>query len=326
MARRVLRTIGSSPAATKPGTRMSDCIPPGQLFGRLRLVYTAGTFSVQNHRQWTVAMRIPHDPVPQPSALRQVFMLCGSFVCLFVVSTAFGQAADSAPAAAKEASSFLNVRDMLAAGGTIGYLIMFLSFIMVALIIDNAIQIRRSLFIPPGLAEEIHQCLSAKKIGEGLKISNQHPGFLGRLLHAGLEEAGTGNYSLVEKAMEDSAAEQSARYHRRIEHLSVISTLAPMLGLMGTVWGMIIAFMEFELKANPQISELAPGVYKALITTLQGLGVAIPATGALAFFRSRVEELSTESTLLAGHVFSDYRRALLARRHHRSVSESSESP
>jgi biopolymer transport protein ExbB len=144
-------------------------------------------------------------------------------------------------------------------------------------------------------------------------------------LHAGLEEAGTGNYATVEKAIEDSAAEQTARSFRRIEHLAVISTLAPMLGLMGTVWGMIIAFMEFELKANPQISELAPGVYKALITTLQGLGVAIPATGALAFFRSRVEELSTESTLLAGHVFSDYRRAIMARRHNRTINDSTES-
>jgi biopolymer transport protein ExbB len=247
------------------------------------------------------------------------------FLCLFVVSTAFGQAADAAPAAAKEASSFLNVRDMLAAGGTIGYVIMFLSFIMVALIIDNAIQVRRSLFIPPGLAEEIHQCLSSRKFSEGLKVCELHPGFLGRLLHAGLEEAGTGNYATVEKAIEDSAAEQTARSFRRIEHLAVISTLAPMLGLMGTVWGMIIAFMEFELKANPQISELAPGVYKALITTLQGLGVAIPATGALAFFRSRVEELSTESTLLAGHVFSDYRRAIMARRHNRTINDSTES-
>ena len=82
-------------------------------------------------------MRIPHNSVPQPSAFRQGLMLCGMFLCLFVASTAFGQAADAAPAAAKDASSFLNVRDMLAAGGTIGYVIMFLSFIMVALIIDN---------------------------------------------------------------------------------------------------------------------------------------------------------------------------------------------
>lgn len=64
-----------------------------------------------------------------------------------------------------------------------------------------------------------------------------------------------------------------------------------MLGLLGTVWGMILAFMEFEQKANPQVSELAPGIYKALVTTLQGLCVAIPALAAFAHFRNRIDQL-----------------------------------
>jgi len=114
--------------------------------------------------------------------------------------------------------------------------------------------------------------------------------------------------------MEDTAAEQTAKISRRVEYLSVISTLAPMLGLMGTVWGMILAFMEFEQKANPQISELAPGIYKALVTTLQGLAVAIPSIGALAFFRRRIDDLAMESTLMAGQIFADQRRTMQKRR------------
>lgn len=213
----------------------------------------------------------------------------------------------------RQNKSFLSVREMLAAGGTIGYVIMFLSFLMVALIVDACINLRKSTFMPPGLAEEIHQLLGAGKFQEAQAVCQKHPGFLSRVLNAGLEEVPTGSYAAVEKAMEDAAVEQSARCSRRIEYLSVISTLAPMLGLMGTVWGMIVAFMEFELKANPQISELAPGIYKALVTTLQGLGVAIPAIGALAVFRSRIEDLTSESTLLAAHVFSDFRRGLMHR-------------
>ena len=84
---------------------------------------------------------------------------------------------------------------------------------------------------------------------------------------------------------------------------------------------MILAFMEFETKANPQISELAPGVYKALVTTLQGLGVAIPATAALAFFRSRVEELSMEATMVVSHIFADFRRTTQLRKKTRSSSD-----
>jgi biopolymer transport protein ExbB len=267
-------------------------------------------------------MRIPEPQRPVRSHLRQILFCCGIVLSALTVTAVLGQEAGTSPAADPNVRSFLNVRDMLAAGGMIGYVIMFLSFIMVALIIDYVMHMSRSAFMPPGLAEEIHRCLAEKKFSEGLQLCEKHQGFLSRVLHAGLEEVGTGNYSTVEKAMEDAAVEQSSRCFRRIEHLSVISTLAPMLGLMGTVWGMIIAFMEFELKANPQISELAPGVYKALITTLQGLGVAIPATGALAFFRSRVDELSTESTLLAAHVFSDFRRAAQLRKRSRSSADS----
>jgi biopolymer transport protein ExbB len=210
--------------------------------------------------------------------------------------------------------SILTVREFFAAGGAIGYVIVLFSILMTAIIIDAAIGLRRSLFMPPGLAEEVHRCLAEHKAQEIRTVCRAHPSFLSTVLLAGVDELSAGQWPPVEKAMEDTAAEQTARISRRIEYLSVISTLAPMLGLMGTVWGMILAFMEFEQKANPQISELAPGIYKALVTTLQGLAVAIPCIEALAFFRRRIDDLAMESTLLAGQVFSDHRRSLQKRR------------
>lgn len=212
-----------------------------------------------------------------------------------------------------EQRSFLNLRDMLAAGGTIGYIIVLMSFLMVALIIDQFMTVRRVSLMPPGLAEEVHQCLAERRIDDAKKLCQKHPGYLSRVLYSGLDEVGLG-YSSIEKAMEDAAVEQSARLFRRAEFLSVISALAPMLGLMGTVWGMILAFMEFEQKANPQVSELAPGIYRALVTTLQGLGVAIPSLAAFSFFRNRIDELSAETALLAEHVFADYRRSIMTRK------------
>lgn len=211
------------------------------------------------------------------------------------------------------APSGLSLQGMLKAGGAVGYLIVLMSLIMVALIADHIMNIRRSTLMPPGLAEEVHRCLGERNIDEAKKLCEEHPGFLSRLLAAGLDETG-GGYHAVEKAMEDAAVEQSARLFRRIEYLSVLGTIAPMLGLMGTVWGMITAFMEFEQKANPQVSELAPGIYRALVTTLLGLGVAVPALAAFAIFRNRVDELAAESTLLAEHVFADYRRQSQTRR------------
>ena len=221
-----------------------------------------------------------------------------------------------ADAALQNQTRSLELTEMLRAGGAVGYLIVLLSLIMVALIADHIMNIRRSTIMPPGLAEEVHRCLAERQIDEAKQQCDQHPGFLSRVLHAGLEETGI-SYNAAEKAMEDAAVEQSARLFRRIEYLSVIGTIAPMLGLMGTVWGMIQAFLEFEQKANPQVSELAPGIYRALITTLLGLGVAVPSLSAFAIFRNRIDELAAEATLLAEHVFADYRRALQKRRKNR---------
>ncbi|MCH2201965.1 MAG: MotA/TolQ/ExbB proton channel family protein [Fuerstiella sp.] len=204
-------------------------------------------------------------------------------------------------------ASPLQLTELIRAGGGIGYLIGVLSLVMVALIIDHLLNIRRSTLMPPGLAEEVHRLIGERNIEGAKQACDEHPGFLSRLLTAGLDEVGVG-YATIEKSMEDAAVEQSARLFRRIEYLSVIGTIVPMLGLMGTVWGMIQAFVEFELKANPQVSELAPGIYRALVTTLLGLGVAVPSLSAFAIFRNRIDELSAESTLLAEHVFADFRR------------------
>ena len=71
---------------------------------------------------------------------------------------------------------------------------------------------------------------------------------------------------------------------------------------------MITAFMEFEAKANPAVSELAPGIYRALVTTMLGLTVAVPAFASFAIFRNRIDELVAEASLTAEHVFADFRR------------------
>ena len=167
----------------------------------------------------------------------------------------------------------MSLGQLFEAGGTIGYIITGLSVLAVALVVEHLFSLRSNALIPPGLAEDIHGHLALRHFDEARQQCQLQPSFLAYVLAAGLSEADLG-YVAVEKSLEDAAAEQAARLYRKIEYLSVIGTIAPMLGLLGTVWGMILAFMEFEQKANPQVSELAPGIYKALVTTLQGLCVA----------------------------------------------------
>lgn len=219
-------------------------------------------------------------------------------------------AADPAPAGSV-AGKVMSLSELFEAGGTIGYIITGLSFVMVALIVEHLLSLRHNALIPPGLADSIHHHLTLRHFEEARQQCQFHPSFLAYVLAAGLRETDL-DYSAVEKSLEDAAVEQSARLYRKIEYLSVIGTIAPMLGLLGTVWGMILAFMEFEQKANPQVSELAPGIYKALVTTLQGLCVAIPALAAFAHFRNRIDQLVADGALTAEAVFADYKRSAIS--------------
>lgn len=215
------------------------------------------------------------------------------------------------PQAGSVAGKVMSLSELFEAGGTIGYIITGLSFVMVALIVEHLLSLRHNALIPPGLADSIHHHLTLRHFEEARQQCQFHPSFLAYVLAAGLRETDL-DYSAVEKSLEDAAVEQSARLYRKIEYLSVIGTISPMLGLLGTVWGMILAFMEFEQKANPQVSELAPGIYKALVTTLQGLCVAIPALAAFAHFRNRIDQLVADGALTAEAVFADYKRSAIS--------------
>ena len=201
----------------------------------------------------------------------------------------------------------MTLRQLLRAGGSIGLVILGLSMAMVALIVEHLLTIRRGSLMPDGLAESVAAMVATGRFAEADQLCREQPSFLGAVLAEGLAEAPLG-YRAVEKSMEDASAERAARLFRKIEYLSVIGTLATMLGLLGTVWGMIVAFQEFATKLNPPVSELAPGIYQALVTTLMGLGVAVPALAAFAIFRNRIDELVAEASLRAEHAWAGFKR------------------
>ena len=198
-------------------------------------------------------------------------------------------------------------------GGAIGLVIWGLSLVTLAVIIELCLAVRRRNIAPDALLRGVRDCCSAKQYRSALDLTGKNPSFVARVIHASLREAPHG-YAAMERAMEEAGEIHATRIVRRVEWLNLIGNIAPMLGLLGTVWGMIIAFMEFEVKANPAPSELAPGIYKALVTTLQGLCVAIPALAAYAILRNRTDELVAETSLAAEHAFSVYKRGGLKRK------------
>ena len=198
-------------------------------------------------------------------------------------------------------------------GGIVGavmiLILLLLSVTAAYLIFDHLMTIRRKDLMPEGLGEQVRQSLLSGDVKGAQDACNARPSFLGFVLMHGISELEFG-WTSVEKSLEDALAEQSARLFRKIEYLSVIGNIAPMVGLLGTVIGMIVAFQSVAATQAPTASapQLATGIYQALVTTVGGLIVAIPSIGAFAIFRNRIDQFVAEAAYLAQHVFAPLRR------------------
>jgi len=187
-------------------------------------------------------------------------------------------------------------------------LLILLSVYSAYLIVDHFLTIRRTDLMPEGLADMVRQCLITSDIRGAQQACKENPSFLSFVLMHGIAELEFG-WNAVEKSVEDALAEQSARLFRKIEYLSVIGNIAPMIGLLGTVIGMIIAFQNVaSTQGTASAPQLAEGIYQALVTTVGGLIVAIPSIGAFAVFRNRIDQFVAEAAYITQHVFAPLRR------------------
>src|SRR5579864_3158010 len=153
--------------------------------------------------------------------------------------------ADDAPAGWRpRLQGNLDVKQLIEAGGIVGILLCSMSIATFALTLEHLVSLRRNAVNPRKLAEQAHQLMQQRQFQIAAKLCRDDGSLLGFVLAAGLSEVGNG-YAVIEKAMEDACAQYSARLYRKIDYLSVIGTLSPMIGLVGTVWGMMIAFSEF---------------------------------------------------------------------------------
>jgi biopolymer transport protein ExbB len=215
----------------------------------------------------------------------------------------------AAEAAAKKPLAFFQI---VFSGGPLGIANMLaliaLSLTAAALAFDNVMLVRKSQVIPPGLSEDVRRLVSDGQIQQAAAQCKQQPSFLSFVVQRGLAEIDSG-WAEIEKALEDATAEQAARLFRRIEYLSVIGNIAPMVGLLGTVTGMLLAFKQVaDTEGSAGAAQLADGIYQALVTTVVGLLIAIPSLGAFALLRSRVDQLVAEAAYAALHALSPLKR------------------
>ncbi len=217
--------------------------------------------------------------------------------------------ATSSAADTPQETGFLEI---VLSGGIVGALIMILllalSLTAAYLVFEQAMTIRKKEIMPPELGDTVRDLLLAGKVQDAERACRERPSFLSFVLLSGISEL-DGGWTAVEKALEDATAEQSARLFRKIEYLAVIGNIAPMVGLLGTVVGMIFAFQQVaSTQGAAGAGDLAEGIYQALVTTVGGLLIAIPSLGAFAVLRNWVYELVAEAAYVAQQVFTPLKR------------------
>jgi len=176
------------------------------------------------------------------------------------------------------------------------YILIFLtlSFILVALFIMNVLSARREYVCPQHLVEGFEAHLDEKEYQEAYELSKTDESFLGNVLSAGLAKL-SNSYPHAVAAMEEVGSEENMKLDHRLSYLALIGTIAPMIGLFGTVHGMINSFYTIANGGGtPDPNKLAEGISTALLTTLIGLAIAIPAILAYNILRNRVQKLVLE--------------------------------
>jgi len=182
------------------------------------------------------------------------------------------------------------VFELLKAGGILMVPILACSIIALAIILERFYTLRQSRVTPQHTINELWRWIKKKELnGRKLKaLQGSSP--MGRILAGGLMNAKHGR-EIMKESIEHEASQVIHDLERFLNPLGTVATIAPLLGLLGTVIGMIKVFAEIQLAGVGNAGNLAGGISEALITTASGLSVAIPALICHRYFIRRVDEL-----------------------------------
>jgi biopolymer transport protein ExbB len=186
------------------------------------------------------------------------------------------------------------------ASGPIGGFLLLLSIYFTALVIRLFMEFRVSEAVPAPLVEKLEAAIRDKKFQDAYDVCKDNDSFLARLVRTGIANLPAGRAEAKE-AMQLVTEEMVTTLEMKISYLAIIGTLGPMIGLVGTIWGMILSFQEIATAggAQPRPEKVAEGISTALFITLEGVSLAVPAIFFFAFFRNRIAQMTMETTRVA---------------------------
>jgi biopolymer transport protein ExbB len=163
--------------------------------------------------------------------------------------------------------------------------------------------------VPSGLVADFDKLLEAKQYQQAYDLAKTDESFLGRVLAAGMAKISQG-YDAAVASMQDIGEEENMRVEHRLSYLALIGSVAPMIGLLGTVSGMIESFRVIANTTTgaPDPQSLAEGVATALFTTLVGLLLAVPAIAAYNILRNKVARNVFEIGVVSDELMSRFKK------------------
>ena len=177
----------------------------------------------------------------------------------------------------------------------------------IALAIDAMLHIRESKIAPAESTERLRSLIASQSYKELMEFAATDTSFVSRALYAGIRRAHL-RYTAMREALESSVGEQTSDLFRRIEPLNVIGNIGPLLGLLGTVLGMMTAFVTLmQSGGTADSAKLAGGIGMALGHTFFGLFVAIPCLLVYGFYRTRADKIATRAALVAEELLESLR-------------------
>jgi biopolymer transport protein ExbB len=180
---------------------------------------------------------------------------------------------------------------------------------LIAMVVLLSLDLRMGQAIPAGFVEDFTDTVNKRRFKEAYDLARSDPSYLGRVLTAGMSRLQYGLDDARESAFNTLEGIKSDKEQKN-NYTAVIATLGPLLGLVGTVFGMIEAFMSLSAGTAANPARLADGISHALAVTLVGIAIAVPAIAFNTYFRNRITQL----TLEVGHVADD----LLTQMYHNS--------
>jgi biopolymer transport protein ExbB len=196
--------------------------------------------------------------------------------------------------------------DLIEKSGPVFYALAFCSLIATAVIIERTIALRRSRVLPRQIIDLVEAVQPGKDLSLPLEICRRNPGVFSDVMRAGLENADR-DWEVMRDAVIDAGRQETPTIERHLFWLQTVAQASPLLGLLGTVFGMIRMFSSVSLQGlgDPQV--LSRGISEAMLATAEGLCIGIPALVAYNYFTSQAERLIAEIEAHASRLVSRLR-------------------